>query len=190
MNIINILQAAFPNVDESISVEDKYSTFSIEYNIKQSLIVDVKHLDEIHEFIPYDDSFTLEIVIEEDDPIVITSSNFNKESFTNQISEGSQYLEEGENVKVKLLITKDTSNSIIHIYSFKDYLNFCDKLSVMEWLDMVAFDLSVNKYLKFKVLVHHFVNTRTPFEKGIKLILQDNPISKGGYELTKWCTRR
>lgn len=156
MNIIKILQTAFPQLDDAIVLNDKYSTFTIEYNARQPITVERVHLETIKKFIPYDDSFTIEVIMAEDDPIVITSSNYEKDKFIDQINKESKYLEDNETVRIKLSISKNTSDSIIHIYSHEHFFDFCDTISVMEWLDLVGKDLTTNRFLKFKVLEKEF----------------------------------
>ena len=156
MNIIEILQKAFPKQDDSISIIEKYSSFIVEYSVKQPLSIENKLLDDIKKFVPGEDLFTMEVIVENDEPITITSINFDTKSFATKINEANSYLEASENVKFKFSIRKKTSNSIINIYDFTHFLIFCESITVTDWLDVVNKDLSKNKFLKFIVLDNEF----------------------------------
>ena len=64
MNIIEILQKAFPKQDDSISIIEKYSSFIVKYSVKQPLSIENKLLDDIKKFVPCEDLFTMEVIVE------------------------------------------------------------------------------------------------------------------------------
>ena len=156
MKLVEIIQRIFPLNGEELTVSDKYSSFELEYYTSHPVSITNDQLTDIREFISTSDKCIISVIVESDDPISIDTSSFETKSFIEQIHEANKYYEKNERIRLKLSIQKETKNSLVHIYHFNSFLEFCEKISVVDWLDIINNDLKSNNFLKFKVLDDHF----------------------------------
>ncbi|MDY0362976.1 MAG: hypothetical protein RBR08_16120 [Desulforegulaceae bacterium] len=153
--IIDEVKKIFPLKDQ-LKLTDKYSSFDMEYNSQNLPQISENDLINLKEHIPASESFTFKVVVQDEDPVTISSSLFDTDSFLSGIDEAKRYLENEQTVKIILSIKKNTNDSIIHIYNYESFLNSCSDLSAIKWLKIVGKDLKNNNYLKFKILEKKF----------------------------------
>ena len=165
--ILTLLNKIFPIKRKSLELSDKYSYCDIAYETEIPTVIDTASLEELVNFIPRDDRWTLKVSVGDDEPVTLGSQTLNFDLFTSQIKRAKNFIE-NEEILVKLNIAKAVNTGSISIYNFYSFDKFVGEINANTFLEILNQDLSNYEFIEFRVLeekVEDFYSDNIRFSK-------------------------
>lgn len=160
MTLLSEIQAIFPPERNDISLVEKYSSVETRYKTSITDVLTESSLTSLINSISNSDRHVISIIIDGSNPITTSSNRPEVAEFVESVQKEKDDLED-ESVVLDFSINKETSRSLINIYSFSSFTEFIDTLDVASWLGIIKGDLKKNGFLKFKVRENHFTSFRS-----------------------------
>lgn len=149
MNLLNEIKSLFLIDDGAENlIEDKFSSFTIEYYIKNIQVLNHDSLLSLVSKLPETDSFILSVKFGENPPVSLNSNERNSDSFIEEFNKGVSYLEE-EKVNLKFEISKNYFRSSRYIYHFESFCKFWKNTPSLSILKLLNKDLKVSNSISF-----------------------------------------
>lgn len=166
MNFFNEIKSLF-FIDESKEtlIEEKFSSFTIEYDIKNIQVQDKDSLLNLVSKVPESDSFILYIKFGENPPVSLNSEEKNIEKFIEELNKEISYLED-ENVNLKFEISKNFFHNSRYIYHFESFCKFWGNTPSLSILKLLNKDLKLSNSISFIFLeknLDHFYTSNLFF---------------------------
>lgn len=148
MNIIKLVKCYFPPRDESYSIEEKYNSFIIKYQLQELRELNIEEFDKIDKLI--NDSWVLRIICGENDPISLSKKS-QLEYFNSSIKQEKAFANH-DVTSLELSIRKNLTDGCVNIYSYDDFMHFLSEIDSVSFLEIIIENLIKYDKLWFKNL--------------------------------------
>ena len=121
MEILNRCKSLFP-LEEKVSLEEKISEFRLVCQLTNAPILNLENFQTFILQIP--DPFKIYITVDENDPLIFTKGS-DPQVFIEDLNSHLKYFEpDEEKIKLEIIIDKNWTPNLRHIYSFLAFDNF------------------------------------------------------------------
>jgi hypothetical protein len=162
MNFFNEIKSLFL-ISEGAKplIEDKLSSFTIEYDVKNIQAQDNDSLLSLISKLPETDSYILSIKFGENPPVSLNSKEKNSARFIEEFNKEISYLED-EKVNLKFEISKNFVHGSRYIYHFESFCKFWENTPSLNILKLLNKDLKISKSISFIYLEKNLDQFYTP----------------------------
>lgn len=149
MEILNRCKSLFP-LEEEVSMEEKISEFRLICQLTNAPILILENFQSFMNQIP--DPFKIYITVEENDSLIFTKGS-SPQAFIEELDSHLKYFEpDEEKIKFEIIIDKNKTPNLCHIYSFLAFDSFIKEIHAYDLLKIFKDIVNPQEKFLFKFL--------------------------------------